>query len=100
MVEPASRAALEMGSHGLLIEVADFSFGEPKCDGLQAIDATTLARIVEFAHRSEARSQKSGVRRQEPGVRSQESDDGSPKEERPTSGISKVVVGASSNQNA
>jgi hypothetical protein len=93
MVEPASRAALEMGSHGLLIEIADFSLGEPKCDGLQAIDATTLARIVEFAHRS-------GVRRQEPGVRSEESDDGSPKEERPTSGISKVVVGASSNQNA
>jgi len=50
MVEPASRAALEMGSHGLLIEVADFSFGEPKCDGLQAIDAATLTRIVEFAH--------------------------------------------------
>ena len=50
MVEPASRAALEMGSHGLLIEVADFSFGEPKCDGLQAIDAATLARIVEFAY--------------------------------------------------
>jgi 3-deoxy-7-phosphoheptulonate synthase len=49
MVEPASRAALEMGSHGLLIEVADFSFGEPKCDGLQAIDSATLARIVEFA---------------------------------------------------
>jgi predicted amidohydrolase YtcJ len=39
-----------MGSHGLLIEVADFSLGEPKCDGLQAIDATTLARIVEFAY--------------------------------------------------
>jgi 3-deoxy-7-phosphoheptulonate synthase len=50
MVEPASRAALEMGSHGLLIEVADFSLGVPKCDGLQAIDATTLARIVEFAY--------------------------------------------------
>jgi 3-deoxy-7-phosphoheptulonate synthase len=51
MVEPASRAALEMGSHGLLIEVADPSlFGEPKCDGLQAIDAATLARIVEFAY--------------------------------------------------
>jgi 3-deoxy-7-phosphoheptulonate synthase len=50
MVEPASRAALEMGSHGLLIEVADFSMGVPKCDGLQAIDATTLARIVEFGY--------------------------------------------------
>jgi len=49
MVEPASRAALEMGSHGLLIEVADFTFGEPKCDGLQAIDAATLARIAQFA---------------------------------------------------
>jgi 3-deoxy-D-arabino-heptulosonate 7-phosphate (DAHP) synthase len=57
MVEPASRAAVEMGSHGLLIEVADFSLGEPKCDGLQAIDATTLARIVEFgyAHRVHVR---------------------------------------------
>ena len=50
MVEPASRAALEMGSHGLLIEVADFSLGEPKCDGLQAIDTAALARIVEFAY--------------------------------------------------
>jgi len=49
MVEPASRAALAVGCHGLLIEVADYSFGEPKCDGWQAIDATTLARIVEFA---------------------------------------------------
>jgi 3-deoxy-D-arabino-heptulosonate 7-phosphate (DAHP) synthase len=49
MVEPASRAALAMGSHGLLIEVADFSLGVPNCDALQAIDATTLARIVEFA---------------------------------------------------
>jgi len=50
LVEPASRAALAAGSHGLLIEVADYSFGEPKCDGWQAIDGTTLARIVEFAH--------------------------------------------------
>ena len=50
MVEPASRAALAAGSHGLLIEVADYSFGEPKCDGWQAIDAKTLARIIEFAH--------------------------------------------------
>ena len=50
MVEPASRAALEMGSHGLLIEVADFAYGEPKCDGLQAIDPATLARIVGFAY--------------------------------------------------
>ena len=63
MVEPASRAALEMGSHGLLIEVADLTFGEPKCDGLQAIDAATLARIVLFAHeRRGARNHESGVR--------------------------------------
>ena len=64
MVEPASRAALEMGSHGLLIEVADLTFGEPRCDGLQAIDAATLTRIVLFAH------EKRGVRSQESGVRS------------------------------
>jgi len=49
MVEPASRAALEFGSHGLMIEVADFSFGEPRCDGAQAIDGETLGRIVKFA---------------------------------------------------
>ena len=61
MVEPASRAALEMGSHGLLIEVADPSFGEPKCDGLQAIDAAALGRIVEFVH---TRRQESEVRGQ------------------------------------
>jgi 3-deoxy-7-phosphoheptulonate synthase len=50
MVEPASRAALEFGSQGLIIEVADFSVGHPKCDALQAIDPETLARIVQFAH--------------------------------------------------
>jgi 3-deoxy-7-phosphoheptulonate synthase len=65
MVEPASRAALAAGSHGLLIEVADPSFGEPKCDGLQAIDTATLARIVEFAR---ARSQESEVRSQKAAV--------------------------------
>jgi 3-deoxy-7-phosphoheptulonate synthase len=50
MVEPASRAALEMGSHGLMIEVADFSLGRPQCDAEQAVDAETLDRIVKFAH--------------------------------------------------
>ncbi len=50
MVEPASRAAIEMGSHGLIVEVADFSLGMPKCDGLQAIDVPTFARIAEYAH--------------------------------------------------
>jgi 3-deoxy-7-phosphoheptulonate synthase len=49
MVEPASRAALEFGSQGLIIEVADFSMGYPQCDGLQAIDEKTLKRIVQFA---------------------------------------------------
>jgi 3-deoxy-7-phosphoheptulonate synthase len=49
MVEPASRAALEFGSHGLIIEVADFSLGRPKCDAVQAIDEGTLARIAQFA---------------------------------------------------
>jgi 3-deoxy-7-phosphoheptulonate synthase len=50
MVEPASRAALEFGSHGLIIEVADFSMGHPKCDAVQAIDEETLTRIVNFAN--------------------------------------------------
>jgi 3-deoxy-7-phosphoheptulonate synthase len=49
MVEPASRAALEFGSDGLIIEVADFSMGEPKCDAAQAIEEETLRRIVSFA---------------------------------------------------
>ena len=52
MVEPASRAALEFGSHGLIVEVADFSMGYPQCDGLQAIDEGTLRRIVQFAESS------------------------------------------------
>jgi 3-deoxy-7-phosphoheptulonate synthase len=49
MVEPASRAALEFGSHGLMIEVADFATGRPRCDADQAINGETLARIVQFA---------------------------------------------------
>jgi 3-deoxy-7-phosphoheptulonate synthase len=52
MVEPASRAALEFGSHGLIIEMADFSMGYPQCDGLQGIDEGTLRRIVQFAESS------------------------------------------------
>jgi 3-deoxy-7-phosphoheptulonate synthase len=50
MVEPASRAALEFGSQGLMIEVADFASGRPRCDADQAIDGETLGRIVKFAH--------------------------------------------------
>ena len=49
MVEPASRAALEFGSHGLMIEVADFLTGRPRCDADQSINGETLARIVKFA---------------------------------------------------
>jgi 3-deoxy-7-phosphoheptulonate synthase len=52
MVEPASRAALEFGADGLLIEVRDGrpSAPAPKCDAAQAIDLEQLRRIVEFAH--------------------------------------------------
>jgi 3-deoxy-D-arabino-heptulosonate 7-phosphate (DAHP) synthase len=50
MVEPASRAAMEFGSHGVMIEVADFATGRPRCDADQAIDGETLERIVKFAH--------------------------------------------------
>jgi 3-deoxy-D-arabino-heptulosonate 7-phosphate (DAHP) synthase len=49
MVEPASRASLEFGAHGLMIEVADFATGRPRCDADQAINGETLARIAKFA---------------------------------------------------
>ena len=49
MVEPASRAALDFGCDGLIIEIADLRKGPPKCDAAQAIDVSTLARIVRFA---------------------------------------------------
>jgi len=50
MVEPASRAAVEFGCHGLIIEVASDRPGaaKPMCDAAQAIGPATLARIVEF----------------------------------------------------
>lgn len=50
MVEPASRAALEFGSHGLIIEVAADSLTarKPLCDAAQAITPQTLKRIVDF----------------------------------------------------
>lgn len=50
MVEGASCAAIEYGSHGLLIEVACFGEGapKPKCDALQAINPATLRNIVKF----------------------------------------------------
>jgi 3-deoxy-7-phosphoheptulonate synthase len=58
MVEPASRAALEFGSHGLIIEVADLAMGQPKCDAIQAIDEKTLARIVKFARAHSERTEQ------------------------------------------
>ncbi len=56
MVEAASRAAVESGSDGLIIEIANCLTGpgSPLCDADQAIDAQTLRRIVEFSN-SQAR---------------------------------------------
>lgn len=50
MVEAASCAAIEFGSHGLLIEVACDHEGaaKPKCDAAQAINPATLRNIVRF----------------------------------------------------
>jgi 3-deoxy-7-phosphoheptulonate synthase len=50
MVEPASRAAIEFGSQGLIIEVASdrADAARPKCDAVQAIGPATLRSIVEF----------------------------------------------------
>lgn len=50
VVELASRAAIDFGSHGLIIEVASDRLGapQPKCDAAQAIDARTLRRIIKF----------------------------------------------------
>lgn len=50
MVAPASRAAIEFGSDGLIIEVASDREGapEPNCDAAQAIGPGTLREIVEF----------------------------------------------------
>jgi 3-deoxy-7-phosphoheptulonate synthase len=51
MVEPASRAAMEFGADGLIIEIASDreDATRPKCDADQAITPITLRRIVEFA---------------------------------------------------
>jgi 3-deoxy-7-phosphoheptulonate synthase len=62
MVEPASRAALEFGGQGLIIEVADAATWRPRCDAAQAIDPETLERIVRFAHgRVESFSERAHV---------------------------------------
>jgi 3-deoxy-7-phosphoheptulonate synthase len=51
-VEQASRAAIEFGSDGLMIEVAQWNeegeLGRPLCDADQAISPQVLARIVRF----------------------------------------------------
>ena len=53
-VEQASRASIESGCDGLLIEVAAWDGTSPDqrplCDADQAITAETLARIVRFLH--------------------------------------------------
>lgn len=58
MVEPASRAALEAGAQGLLIEIASgrADAAKPKCDAAQAIRPAVLERIVDFAHKHEAQT--------------------------------------------
>jgi 3-deoxy-7-phosphoheptulonate synthase len=58
MVEPASRAAIESGANGLLIEIASerAEAARPKCDAAQAIGAATLRRIVEFVRDREMHS--------------------------------------------
>lgn len=50
MVEGASCAAIEYGSHGLIIEVACDHEGvkRPKCDAVQAINPRMLGSIVSF----------------------------------------------------
>jgi 3-deoxy-7-phosphoheptulonate synthase len=50
MVERASRAAIEFGSDGLILEVAcDYAgASRPKCDAAQAISPATLEKISRF----------------------------------------------------
>ena len=55
MVEPASRAGIESGADGLLIEIASdrADAAKPRCDAAQAIGSATLRRIVEFVRTRE-----------------------------------------------
>jgi 3-deoxy-7-phosphoheptulonate synthase len=50
MVEGASRAAIEFGAHGLIIEVASdrLDAAAPKCDAAQAIGPRTLRKIIHY----------------------------------------------------
>jgi len=58
MVESASCASIEYGSHGLIIEVAcdPQGAGKPKCDAAQAITPATLQNIVRFIDARHKRS--------------------------------------------
>lgn len=60
-VERASRAAIEFGSDGLLIEVSTWDRGpdaqRPLCDADQAISPETLGRIVDFVRERETAAQ-------------------------------------------
>jgi 3-deoxy-7-phosphoheptulonate synthase len=60
-VEKASRAAIEFGSDGLLIEVStwdrDPDSPRPLCDADQAITPETLGRIVEFVRERQTAAQ-------------------------------------------
>ncbi|MGC1872660.1 MAG: 3-deoxy-7-phosphoheptulonate synthase [Acidobacteriaceae bacterium] len=57
-VEAASRAAIEFGSEGLIIEVSNYGVeagvSRPLCDADQAISPATLRRIVDFIGNREA----------------------------------------------
>jgi 3-deoxy-7-phosphoheptulonate synthase len=50
MVEGASRAAIEFGAHGLIIEVASdrLDAAPPQCDAAQAISPRTLRKIIHY----------------------------------------------------
>ena len=50
MVESAARAAIEFGSHGLIIEVASDRLDavKPRCDAAQTVSPRTLRRIIHF----------------------------------------------------
>ena len=60
-VEPASRAAIEFGSDGLMIEVShwerDSDMPRPLCDADQAITPETLGSIVDFIRERETAAQ-------------------------------------------
>jgi len=58
MVPGASRAAIEFGAHGLIIEIVAerTDLSTVKCDALQAIRPSALGEIVDFAHSRHSRT--------------------------------------------